>query len=113
MDPVEQFPHVHVRANLDVDRHQIGPRLAERLDEAVRVGDHQVHVQSQIGDPPDRLDDRDPDAQVGYEVAVHHVQVEHPGARLLQPTDLPLQIAEIARQQRRSDQRNGGVKVGQ
>jgi hypothetical protein len=43
---------------------------------------------------------------------IHHVEVEYPDAGLLKPPDLSLQVAEIARQERRSDQRNGGVKVG-
>jgi len=35
-----------------------------------------MHIQRQIGDPPNGLNDRNPDADVRHEVAIHHVQVQ-------------------------------------
>ena len=101
-----------ILGRLDVDRERIGPRLAKCFHVVGRVRDHQMHVQRQIGDPPDRLNDRNPDADVGHEMAVHHVQMQARGPGRLDGTHLLLQMRKVARQQRRQYGRTGGAKPG-
>ena len=87
-----------VGGHLDVDAQRVGPRLAKRLKIAVRLADHQVDVQRQLGRSPNGLHDRYADTQIGDEMPVHHVQMEDPSPRFLQPPNLALEMAEVARQ---------------
>src|ERR1035438_8692103 len=66
--------------------------VCARVDEdgcvLVRIGDHQVFVQRQPRDFANGGHHRRPDRQVGHEVAVHHVQMQHGGAAPLYLGDL-------------------------
>lgn len=59
----------------------------------VRVLDHQMHVDRQVGDFADALDDGLADGQIRHEMVVHHVHVNHVGIGDL--FEVPLKIAEI------------------
>jgi len=57
-----------------------------------------MHIQRQIGDSPNGLNDRNADADVRHEVAVHHVQVQGRGPGRLDRTYFLLQMGKVARQ---------------
>ncbi len=62
-----------------------------------RLFNHQMHVQVRPGYFSDGLDDRRSDGEVGHEVAIHDVQVEHGGAPALHARDLLSQARKVRR----------------
>ena len=86
-DLPQQRPRIVDR--FDVDRQQVGPRLAESLQVAARFGNHQVHVQRQAGRAADGLDHGKTEADVGHEMPVHDVQVQDSGLRPLPSGEFP------------------------
>lgn len=55
---------------------EVRARVAELVDIALRLHDHQVHVDGQRRALADGLEHRDTDADIGDEAAVHHVKVD-------------------------------------
>ena len=95
---------------LDVNRQQIGP--ARQNDRRIaRLGDHQVDVQRQAGQPPHRFEHRKAEADVGHEMPVHDVQVQDPRPAASARRISSGEIAEVAGQQRGRDHRHG-ARVG-
>ena len=88
---------VQVGHRLDVHVDEVGARARERLDEAIRLDDHQVEVERQRRRRAERLHDRRADRDVRDELAVHHVDVNHVGARHLDRLHL---FAQSRRNQR-------------
>ncbi len=88
---------------LDVERDVGRARLDELRDEFPRPGDHEMHVERQLGQRPDRLDDGGAESDVRHEMAVHDVDVEHVRAALLGAGQVGAQIAEIGGDDGRSD----------
>jgi len=72
-----------MRTGFRVHRKPIGARLAKRLDEGIDRRNHQMHVERSLGVGPDRLDHHRSDGDIGNEVAVHHIDMDEIGARLL------------------------------
>src|ERR1035437_1697450 len=70
-------------ADLLLDGVQIGASLGEGGDEGVGVLDHQVTVEGQLGDRPQRLDHGRAEGDVGDEVAVHDVDMDDGAAAAL------------------------------
>jgi hypothetical protein len=70
------------------------------------VLDHQVAVERHRADLLERLEDRQPEGQVGHEVRVHDVEVEPVGVG--DPLRLLGQPGEVRRQQARRDHRFPG-----
>ena len=64
------------------------PASHERLDVAIGLLDHQVHVERHLRDLADRPDDRRPHREVRDEVAVHDVDVNQVGAAAFGRRDL-------------------------
>jgi len=56
-----------------MDRHQIGPGVAELLHVAHRLRDHQMDVQRQLRDLADGLHHGDADRNIGDEYTVHDI----------------------------------------
>ena len=57
---------------------QRGPRLCKRLGISQRAADHQVHIVERRGHPlVQALQHRHTKADVGHEMAVHHIVVQH------------------------------------
>ena len=88
---------------LDVDSDRIGAGGGESLDPAGGLDDHEVDVDREIGCGADGLDDREPDADVGHEDAVHDVDVDEVSAGRFDRGDLLAEPAKVSRQDRRSD----------
>ena len=88
---------LEVGGRLGVDGEDVGPRLREVVEVPLRLRDHQVDIEGRGGRFPDRRHDRRADGDVGDEPAVHHVDVEQVGARLLHRPDLFGQAAEVGR----------------
>ena len=69
-----------VVGRLGMEGDVVGAGLGVRGRPAVRVVDHQMAVHRDVGRLQQRLDHRQPDGQVRYEVVVHHVDVQPVGA---------------------------------
>jgi hypothetical protein len=88
---------------LDVDSDRIGAGGGELLDPAGWLDDHEMDIDWEIGCGADGLDDREADADVGHEDAVHDVDVDEVSARRFDRGDLLAEPAKISRQDRRAD----------
>ena len=95
---------VQMRQHFHVDRDHRGAGVGERLDVAVRLLNHQVHIERDGGDAPKRFHDRRTHRDVRDEVAVHHVDVYEIGAAALGRGDRVAQGREIGRQNRGGDE---------
>ena len=80
---------------LDVERDIVGPGLGERLHVPGRLADHQVGVEEQIAVLAELGDDRGADGDIGHEMAVHDVQMDHPDAGGSHDGDLVRQPGEV------------------
>ena len=69
--------------------------LGEVVQVALRLDDHQVHVQRQPGAAPGSLHQQRSDGDVGHEAAVHHVHVDAVRPRLVHLGDLLSENAEV------------------
>ena len=85
----------------DVDGHHAGARGDELLDVAIRVLDHQVHVERPCGDASDRAHHRRTDRDVRDEVPVHHVDVNQVRAATFGRRDIASERCEVGGQNRR------------
>ena len=108
-----------VRHGFRVNRQVIGPGARERVDEAERLDDHEVNVERKRGEPAHGFDQHRPEGEVGYELPVHHVDVEKVRSRALDAGDLFAQAGEVGRENRRTEPhlrgtgpRGGGVGSG-
>jgi hypothetical protein len=88
---------------LDVDSDRIGAGGGEPLDPTGGLDDHEVNVDREIGCGADSLYDRDPDADIRHEDAVHDVDVDKVSAGRFDRGDLLAEPAKISRQDRRSN----------
>ena len=88
---------------LDMDGDRIGTGGGEPLDPAGRLDDHEVDVDREFGCGADGLDDREADADIGHEDAVHDVDVDEVRAGRFDSLDLLAEPAEVSRQDRRPD----------
>jgi VWFA-related protein len=82
-------------ADLLMNAHQVGSRFGEVLDERVRIFDHHVAVERQLGHGPKRLDHRRSEGDVGDEVAVHDIDVEDGGSAAFGRGDLVGEMREV------------------
>ena len=84
-DPETEVAHLGDQCSgltdLDVHGAAVGPGVAEGLEVAGRLGDHQVGVEEQVGMVPEGCHHGRADRQVGDEVPVHHIDVEPVGSR--------------------------------
>jgi len=91
------------RNRLDVDVDEVRARAREVFEEAVGLHDHQVQVERHLRPLADRLHHRRTDGDVGDELPVHHVDVEHVGPRELDRLHLFSQACEIGGEDGRGD----------
>ncbi len=104
LDPaVLQVGHrpLEVGQRLRVQADPRRPGVDECVEVAVRVLDHQVHVQGQRGGAPDRFHHRRTQGDVGDEVPVHHVDVDRARAAALGGGDVLAEPREVRGQDRR------------
>ena len=102
-----QCPEVVV-ARFLVDRDRVAARVAESGHEGVGVFDHEVNVEGQARDRPDRLHDHGTKRKIRHEMAVHHVHVDHIGAGCLHRAYFLFQVEEVCRKDARC---NGNLHV--
>ena len=112
MPDVRERP-VQVREHLGVDGDHGRSGGDERLQVAVRLGNHEVHVERQLRDALERRDDQRADGDVRHEVPVHHVHVDEVGAARFDPRDVVAQLSEIRGENRRGnpDRRCGAHRL--
>ena len=89
--PVQMLTGFLVNGNL------VGPGGDEDGRVLVRILDHQVHVQDRAGGLAERFDHRRSDGEIGHEMAVHHVHMEHAAAGRLERGNLLAQARKIGR----------------
>ena len=97
---------VGVRGRLEVEGDRVGAGLGEGLDLALRLLDHQVDVERAAGVVDlvgDRGGDQRPDRDRRDEMAVHHVEVDHPGAGVHHLGELGAELREVGREDRGRD----------
>ena len=91
-------------AGLEVHR-ETGPAgIEERLQVAIGLADHQVHVERQPGVPPDCLHDHRPHRQIRDEVPVHHVDMNQVGPARFDHRELLTQDPEVGSEDGRRKQ---------
>ena len=78
---------------MDVD--DVGARLGEGGDQPVGILHHQVYVEGHAGQRTDPLNDGRPETEVGYENAVHDIEMDHVGAGAFHKSDFVSQMGEI------------------
>ncbi len=83
-----------------VDDQRVGPGLGKRVQEPIRLLDHQVDFQGNRGDRPQPADDHGTKREVWYEVAVHDVNVNPVSPRGHDLSHLLSQPALVGRQDR-------------
>ena len=95
---------MEVGQHLGMNRDPRRSGVDERLDVAIGVENHQVHVERNLGHLVDGLHDQRSERDVRHEMAVHDVQVQQVGATPFDLGDLRCQRGEIGREKRRRNQ---------
>ena len=91
-------------AGLGLDEQVIRPRLGEHLEIALRLDDHEMHIEGLGSRPSDGLQHDRPDRDVGHEAAIHHIDMNPVGAGAIDRAHLLAQAREVRRQHGRRDQ---------
>ena len=86
---------MQMRQHLDVDRHHVGAGVDERLEVAIGLHDHQVHVERQRRGLAERFHHRHANGDVRHEVPVHHVDVNLIGAATRRGRDFGAEVREV------------------
>jgi hypothetical protein len=86
-----------VGTSLVVDAHPVGPGLGKGGNELVRILDHQVAIERQLGHLAQALDHWRPNGDVGHKMPVHHVHVDGRAAAPLSRGNLLRQVGKIRR----------------
>src|SRR5512133_615335 len=76
----------------------VGTGCSKIRDIAVRIFDHQMHIQRQRGHPAGSLNDQRPDSDIGDEVSIHNIDVNIVGTGCFKGTNFITQAGEISRQ---------------
>ena len=101
----------HRLVHLDVEGDRVRPGVQKPADVARGLGDHQVDVEWQLGEPPERRHDVRPERDVRYEVAVHDVEMEAIDARPLQFSNDAIEIAEVGGEDAGRDRDSHSVRT--
>ena len=91
------------RGRLGLDEQMIGAGLGEVREIALRLDDHQMHIERLLRGASHRLDNHRSDRDVRHEAAVHHVDMDPVGSRRIDGANLLGEPPEIRRQDRRRD----------
>ena len=81
--------HDHIRAG-----------LTKPLHIAMRLCDHQVHIQKHLSALPNGLDHRNTDRDIRYKYTIHHIDMKIICASCLHLRDIIPERAEIGRKNR-------------
>ena len=100
----EAFPDAEVTiTDMAGDGDHYSAKIVSTAFEGIpRIRQHQMGIEGQFGGSPNGLYNWDAEAQVGYEMSVHDVQVQQVGARFFNARDVGGEVREICRQDRRS-----------
>jgi hypothetical protein len=85
------------RGRLCLDEKVIGPCLGEGHEMAIRLDDHQVHIERFLRGASHCLDNHWSDRHVRREAAVHHVDMDPVGSRRIDSANLLGKTPEIRR----------------
>ncbi len=103
---------VQMPAGLLMHRYPIDSGFGECRNELVRILDHQVAIQRQIGHLAQRFYNRRPDRKIGNEVAVHDIDMDDTRPALACGAYLLAQSSKISRKNGRSQfDQNPGASV--
>ena len=91
------------RRRLRVDQQVISPRLREIGNVALRFNNHQMYVEGLCGRAAHRFDDRRTKGYVGYEPAVHDIDVDPIGAGPIDRLDFLTDPPKVGGENRRRD----------
>ena len=86
----------------------VGAGLGERLNILFGLDDHQVDVDAFLRGGSNRLDDDGANRDVGHEAAIHYVDVNPIGPRLIDRLDFGLKTAKISGKDRGGDSEGFG-----
>jgi len=95
---------MEVRQHFDMHRDHAGARLGECVEVLVGIHDHQVNIQRNLRDSPNRFHDRRSDGDVRDEMAVHDVDVDQIGAAALGRADRVAKRGKVGCQDRGGDE---------
>ena len=90
-------------AGLLLHRNLVRARFDEDGRIRVRIGDHEMQIEGEPRDPPDRLDDRRPQRQVRNKVPVHDIDVQHGRAGPFHPFNFIGQMGKVGGEDRRNN----------
>src|SRR5581483_6855894 len=89
-----------MRTNFLLDEHLVRPGFDKDRRIAVRIGNHQMYVELELGDLPYRLHHWRPESQVRHEMSVHHIDVQDACARLFDSRDFLAEPRKVRGQYR-------------
>jgi len=101
--PYAEFPDASQRLaqigrGFHMHRDGRGAGARKRIEIPIGVGDHQVHIERQGSDPLDRRHHERTHGDVRHKVAIHHVDMNEPGAATDRRQHLFAQTREVRRQ---------------
>lgn len=94
---------MQMRAGLRMDRDDVGASVRKRLNIFLRFDNHEVNVDRVFRRSSDGFDDRGANRDVRHKTAVHDIDVDPVGSRLVHGLDFSLQKAKISRKNGRGD----------
>src|SRR4051812_46262371 len=98
---------MQVRHRFDVYRDHRRPGVNESPDIAVRLLNHQVHVEWPRGDSLDGSHDGNADGNVRHEMTVHDVDMDQIGTAPFGGADIASKRSEVGGENRRRDLNRG------
>src|SRR3954469_17800835 len=96
-----------MRTRLRMYRNDVRAGLGERVEERIDRRNHQMDVERFGCVRAKRLHDRWTDRDVGYEVTVHHIDMNPVGARLVDRAHFLAEPGEVGGEDRGGDERLG------
>ena len=91
------------RGRLRLDEEMVGAGASEFLEIALRLDDHQMHIERLLRGAPHRLDDDRPEGDVRHEAPVHDIDMDPVRAGLVDGKDFLAEPLEIGGEDRRGD----------
>ena len=91
----ERMKLVFIGHGLDMNRDIIGVKIEIPIDLLLRIRDHEVHVDGQIGYGAELFDERYADRKVGHEMPIHHIDMDDIGPCFFEHADIALHIHEV------------------
>ncbi len=87
-----------MRAGFLVHQDLIGSGFDEHGRVTVWIRDHEVYIDGHARDFPERSKNRRTHREIRHEMAIHHIEMEHPATHSFELPDLVAQAREICRE---------------